>query len=163
MIGVGEIIGMGAFVLTGVVAANNSGPAVILSFLLAAVVAGFAALCYAELVSLLPIAGVCVWVWVCARLCVCVSVCLHLCGINIQVSDDEISGLTYLINITMRRLVLLLRVRGAGRAAGLDRGVGLVRPPLVCHTLWCGILHVVSLCAVHFVSSLACQCQTAEC
>jgi hypothetical protein len=69
------------------------------------------------------------------------------------VSDDEISGLTYLIDITMRRLVLLLRVRGAGRAAGMDRGVGLVRPPLVCHTLFvlyiwyrtllCGILLVV--------------------
>jgi amino acid transporter len=57
-----------------VVAANNSGPAVILSFLLAAVVAGFAALCYAELVSLLPIAGVCVGVGVRASVCLCVFI-----------------------------------------------------------------------------------------
>jgi APA family basic amino acid/polyamine antiporter len=44
-------------VLTGVVAANNAGPAVILSFGIAAVAAGFAALCYAEIASLIPVSG----------------------------------------------------------------------------------------------------------
>jgi basic amino acid/polyamine antiporter, APA family len=57
LIGVGEIIGTGILVLTGTVAANNAGPAVILSFLIAAFSAALAALCYAELVTLIPVAG----------------------------------------------------------------------------------------------------------
>jgi amino acid transporter len=44
-------------VLTGIVAANNAGPAVILSFGIAAVAAAFAALCYAELASMIPVSG----------------------------------------------------------------------------------------------------------
>ncbi|QFG20716.1 amino acid permease [Actinomadura sp. WMMB 499] len=55
--GVGVIIGTGIFVLTGVVARNNAGPAVALSFILAAVVCGLAALCYAEFSSTVPVAG----------------------------------------------------------------------------------------------------------
>lgn len=55
--GIGAIIGSGLFVATGAVAANFSGPAVIFSFLIAALVAGFAALCYAEFASLIPVAG----------------------------------------------------------------------------------------------------------
>lgn len=46
-IGVGVIIGAGLFSLTGIAAANNSGPAVILSFVIAAVGCAFSALCYA--------------------------------------------------------------------------------------------------------------------
>ncbi|RSN63909.1 amino acid permease [Actinomadura sp. WAC 06369] len=55
--GVGVIIGTGIFVLTGVVARNNAGPAVALSFIFAAVVCGLAALCYAEFSSTVPVAG----------------------------------------------------------------------------------------------------------
>jgi APA family basic amino acid/polyamine antiporter len=55
--GVGVIIGAGIFVLTGTVAASNSGPALALSFLIAAVACGLAALCYAELASTVPVAG----------------------------------------------------------------------------------------------------------
>ena len=55
--GVGAIIGAGLFVLTGEVAAKFSGPAIILSFIIAAIICGFAALCYAEFASLIPIAG----------------------------------------------------------------------------------------------------------
>jgi APA family basic amino acid/polyamine antiporter len=56
-LGVGAIIGTGIFVLTGTVAAQNAGPAVILSFVLAGVASIFAALCYSEFASLVPMAG----------------------------------------------------------------------------------------------------------
>ncbi|MFC7496278.1 MULTISPECIES: amino acid permease [unclassified Nocardioides] len=55
--GVGVIIGAGIFVLTGTVAASNSGPALALSFLIAAIACGLAALCYAEFASTVPVAG----------------------------------------------------------------------------------------------------------
>ncbi len=55
--GVGVIIGTGIFVLTGKQAALNAGPAVVLSFLLAAIACGLAALCYAEFASTVPVAG----------------------------------------------------------------------------------------------------------
>jgi len=56
-LGIGAIIGTGIFVLTGTVAALNSGPAVVLSFVLAGVASIFAALCYSEFASLVPMAG----------------------------------------------------------------------------------------------------------
>ncbi|MEO7083820.1 MAG: amino acid permease [Gemmatimonadaceae bacterium] len=56
-LGIGAIIGTGIFVLTGQVAAKNAGPAVILSFVLAGVASIFAALCYAEFASVVPMAG----------------------------------------------------------------------------------------------------------
>jgi APA family basic amino acid/polyamine antiporter len=55
--GIGVIIGTGIFVLTGQVARDKAGPAVALSFILAAIVCGLAALCYAEFASTLPVAG----------------------------------------------------------------------------------------------------------
>lgn len=51
LLGIGAIIGTGIFVLTGVAAATTSGPAVILSFVVAGVACAFAALAYAELAS----------------------------------------------------------------------------------------------------------------
>ena len=56
-LGIGAIIGAGIFVLTGTVAANFTGPAIVLSFTLAGVGCVFAGLCYAEFASLIPIAG----------------------------------------------------------------------------------------------------------
>ncbi|CAG8545165.1 563_t:CDS:2 [Acaulospora morrowiae] len=57
MISLGAIIGSGIFVLTGEAAATKSGPAVVISFLLAGVTASFAALSYCELTSMIPISG----------------------------------------------------------------------------------------------------------
>ena len=57
LLGIGAIIGTGIFVLTGTVAAQNAGPAVVLSFVVAGIASVFAALCYAEFASLVPMAG----------------------------------------------------------------------------------------------------------
>lgn len=55
--GVGVTVGAGLFSLTGVVAGQNAGPAVTLSFLIAALAASFAGLCYAELSGMIPAGG----------------------------------------------------------------------------------------------------------
>jgi Amino acid transporters len=57
LLGIGAIIGTGIFVLTGRAAAANAGPAVALSFTVAGVASAFAGLCYAEMASMIPIAG----------------------------------------------------------------------------------------------------------
>lgn len=56
-LGIGVIIGAGLFSLTGLAAANHAGPAVTLSFVVAAVGCAFSALCYAEFAALVPVAG----------------------------------------------------------------------------------------------------------
>jgi basic amino acid/polyamine antiporter, APA family len=57
VLGVGVIIGAGIFVLTGQAAADEAGPAIVLSFVLAGVICVFAALCYAEFAAMVPVAG----------------------------------------------------------------------------------------------------------
>jgi len=56
-LGIGAIIGAGLFSLTGIAAADHAGPAVMLSFIVAAVGCAFAGLCYAEFASMIPVAG----------------------------------------------------------------------------------------------------------
>ncbi|MBV6881373.1 amino acid permease [Epilithonimonas ginsengisoli] len=56
-IGIGAIIGGGIFVLTGTGAYYNAGPALALSFVVAGIACVFAALCYAEFASILPVEG----------------------------------------------------------------------------------------------------------
>ena len=56
-IGLGAIIGVGIFVLTGVAASTKAGPAVTISFIIAGIASAAAALCYAEFASMIPIAG----------------------------------------------------------------------------------------------------------
>src|SRR5690242_1361928 len=56
-LGVGAIIGTGIFILTGVAAHDRTGPALMLSFVLAGLACVFAALCYAEFASMAPVAG----------------------------------------------------------------------------------------------------------
>jgi len=56
-LGIGAIVGAGLFSLTGIAAADNAGPAVILSFIIAAIGCGFAGLCYSEFASMIPVAG----------------------------------------------------------------------------------------------------------
>ena len=56
-LGVGATIGTGIYVLTGEAAHNYAGPSLMLSFLVAGIGCGFAALCYSELASMVPVAG----------------------------------------------------------------------------------------------------------
>jgi APA family basic amino acid/polyamine antiporter len=57
LLGIGAIIGAGIFVLTGQAAATYAGPAIAISFVLAATACVFAGLCYAEFAAMIPIAG----------------------------------------------------------------------------------------------------------
>ena len=57
LLGVGAIVGVGIFVLTGQTAALYAGPAVVVSFALAGVASGCAALCYSEMAAMMPVAG----------------------------------------------------------------------------------------------------------
>jgi len=57
LLGIGCVIGAGIYVMTGNAAANFAGPGVMLSFVIAGTACGFAALCYAELASTMPVAG----------------------------------------------------------------------------------------------------------
>src|SRR5579884_3860080 len=56
-LGIGAIIGAGLFVRTAAAAGGSAGPAVTISFLIAAIGCAFAGLCYAEFASMIPIAG----------------------------------------------------------------------------------------------------------
>lgn len=56
-LGVGAIIGTGIFVLTGIAAHDRTGPALMLSFVVSGTACIFAALCYAEFASMVPVAG----------------------------------------------------------------------------------------------------------
>ncbi len=56
-LGVGAIIGTGIFVLTGIAAHDKAGPALVVSFLVAGLACIFAAFCYAEFASMVPVAG----------------------------------------------------------------------------------------------------------
>ena len=56
-LGVGAIIGAGIFVATGAAARNAAGPALMVSYAVAGLTCVFAALCYAEFASMVPVAG----------------------------------------------------------------------------------------------------------
>src|ERR1700712_5129551 len=56
-LGIGAIIGAGLFSITGLAAANNAGPAITISFIVAALGCAFAGLCYAKFASMIPVAG----------------------------------------------------------------------------------------------------------
>jgi len=56
-LGIGAIIGAGLFSLTGIAAAENAGPAIAISFMIAAIGCAFAGLCYSEFSTMIPIAG----------------------------------------------------------------------------------------------------------
>jgi APA family basic amino acid/polyamine antiporter len=56
-LGIGAIIGSGIFVITGEAAAAHAGPAIIISFVMAGLVAGLAALCYSEMAAMIPVSG----------------------------------------------------------------------------------------------------------
>src|SRR5215467_3914536 len=56
-LGIGAVIGAGIFTLTGVVAATNTGPGLVISFVLTALGCSLAGLCYSEFATMIPVAG----------------------------------------------------------------------------------------------------------
>jgi APA family basic amino acid/polyamine antiporter len=56
-LGIGAVIGAGIFTLTGVVASTNTGPALVISFVLTAIGCSLAGLCYSEFATMIPVAG----------------------------------------------------------------------------------------------------------
>jgi APA family basic amino acid/polyamine antiporter len=56
-LGIGAVIGAGIFAITPVAAHNNAGPAVVFSFIIAAIGCAFAGMCYSEFATMIPIAG----------------------------------------------------------------------------------------------------------
>src|ERR1035437_2717049 len=56
-LGIGAVIGAGIFVATGTAARNVAGPALMISYVVSGLTCVFAALCYAEFVSMAPVAG----------------------------------------------------------------------------------------------------------
>ena len=56
-LGIGAVIGAGLFSLTGIAAAEYAGPAVVISFAIAAIGCAFAGMCYSELAGMIPVAG----------------------------------------------------------------------------------------------------------
>ncbi|MBX9932227.1 MAG: amino acid permease [Methylobacterium sp.] len=56
-LGIGAVIGAGLFSLTGIAAAEHAGPAVVISFAIAALACAFAGMCYSELAGMIPVAG----------------------------------------------------------------------------------------------------------
>ena len=56
-LGIGVIIGAGIFSLTGIAAAENAGPAVVIAFMIAALGCALAGMCYSEFASMIPMAG----------------------------------------------------------------------------------------------------------
>lgn len=57
LLGVGAIVGTGIFILPGTVAASHSGPAIVFSFIIAAIVCALAGMCYSEFSSSIPVTG----------------------------------------------------------------------------------------------------------
>ncbi|MFC6334506.1 amino acid permease [Paenibacillus septentrionalis] len=57
LLGIGAIVGTGIFILPGTVAAEHAGPAIVFSFIIAAIVCAFAGLCYSEFSSSVPVTG----------------------------------------------------------------------------------------------------------
>ncbi len=57
LLGIGSIIGAGLFSITGIAAAQNAGPAITFSFIIAAIACAFVALCYSELATMIPVSG----------------------------------------------------------------------------------------------------------
>lgn len=57
LLGIGAVIGAGLFSITGIAAAENAGPAIAISFLLASIGCAFAGLCFSELAAMIPVSG----------------------------------------------------------------------------------------------------------
>jgi APA family basic amino acid/polyamine antiporter len=164
MLGIGAIIGTGIFVLTGVAAADYAGPALVLSFVFSGIACTFAALCYAELAAMIPVAGSAytfgyvglgeIWAWiigwdlileyVVAVAAVAVGwsgyivTLLEASGIHIPAAftnpPGQNGGIINLPAVVVLLVIMLLLVKGVSESAKLNNILVIIK--LVCIILF---------------------------
>ncbi|AKA70607.1 amino acid permease [Clostridium scatologenes] len=172
MLGIGAIIGTGIFVLTGVAAADYAGPALVLSFVFAAIACTFAALCYAELAAMIPVAGSAytfgyvglgeIWAWligwdlileyVVAVAAVAVGwsgymvIILKSIGINVPAAlcnpPGQNGGILNLPAIIVLFIVMLFLIKGVSESTKLNNILVIVKLGVVILFIAIGIGHV---------------------
>jgi APA family basic amino acid/polyamine antiporter len=138
-LGIGAIIGSGIFVVPGPAAAQFAGPAIIVSFVIAAVGCALAGLCYAELAAMLPVSGSAYsysaqafgrlfgwlvgWLLVLEYLFAAAIVARAFAGYALSLFSIESADLALFLNVAVPLLLLLLIATLAVRGVELSAGV----------------------------------------
>ncbi|MCH5461347.1 amino acid permease [Lactobacillus sp. LC28-10] len=105
ILGIGAIIGTGILVLTGIVASTDAGPAVIFSFLIAALASGLIGLCYSELTTSMPNSGSAyVYAWVSIGQVGAFFAGWTLIGVYITTTATVANGWTGYLNSFLREI-----------------------------------------------------------
>ncbi|HBE17420.1 MAG TPA: amino acid permease [Cyanobacteria bacterium UBA11149] len=165
-LGVGGIIGAGIFVLTGQVAANYTGPAIALSFLVAAICCGFVGLCYAEFASMIPIAGsgytyayatlgeivawMIGWVLLLEYVFCCATVAVGWSGyitsflkdIGIVIPPYLLSGTFNVPAIFIIAIITILLLLGIRKSSGVNNGIVAVKLGVIFLFILVGISYI---------------------
>jgi len=171
MLGVGAIVGTGIFVVTGVAAANYSGPALVVSFAIAGSACVFAALCYAEFATMVPIAGSAytygyaslgeIWAWIIGWdliLEYSVSIAavaigwsgylvnlLAGAGITFPAAFANAPGAGGVVNlpaILIIGIITGLLILGVRESARVNNAIVLVKLSVIALFIWLGVSHV---------------------
>ncbi len=172
MLGIGAIIGTGIFVLTGVAAADYAGPALVLSFVFSGIACTFAALCYAELAAMIPVAGSAytfgyvglgeIWAWIIGwdlilEYVVAVAAVavgwsgyivslLKSVGINVPAAlcnpPGQNGGIVNLPAMIILFVIMLLLIKGVSESAKLNNILVIIKLGVVILFIIVGIGHV---------------------
>lgn len=172
MLGIGAIIGTGIFVLTGVAAADYAGPALVLSFVFSGIACSFAALCYAELAAMIPVAGSAytfgyvglgeIWAWIIgwdlileymvAVAAVAVGwsgyivTLLKAGGITVPAAlcnpPGQNGGIVNLPSIVILGIIMLFLIKGVSESTKLNNILVLIKLAVVILFIVVGVGHV---------------------
>ncbi|MDW8799769.1 amino acid permease [Clostridium sp. A1-XYC3] len=172
MLGIGAIIGTGIFVLTGVAAADYAGPALVLSFVFSGIACSFAALCYAELAAMIPVAGSAytfgyvglgeIWAWIIGwdlvlEYVVAVAAVavgwsgyivslLKAGGINVPAAlcnpPGQNGGIVNLPSVIILFIITLFLLRGVSESAKLNNILVVIKLAVVIIFIALGVGHV---------------------
>lgn len=142
LLGIGAVVGTGIFVITGIAAADYSGPAIILSFIFAGIACILAALCYAEFAAMVPVAGSAytycyaslgeIWAWIIGW-----DLILEYA---VAVSAVAIGGSAYIVSL----------LAGAGITLPLE----LVNPPELLGGVSGGIVNLPAVVLILLITSV---------
>lgn len=174
MFGIGAIVGTGIFVITGLAAANFSGPALFISFILAAIVCGLAALTYAEFASTVPVSGSAytysyvslgeIWAWIIGWDLILeytvaigsvaigwsgyITQLLANIGINLPaalVNPPAAGGIVNLPAIIIIALISLLLMAGANQSAMINNIIVIIKVGVILLFILLAAPHVKSV------------------